>query len=52
MKNTSITTMNIVCTFKFRPDIRLWDAIKLRIMGRAPTARIMTYILQSMKDAS
>ena len=52
MKAATLGTIEVTCTIKFRPDIRLWDAIKLRIMGRAPTARIMTHILQTMKDAS
>ena len=44
--------IDIVCTIKFKVAISLWDAIKLRIMGRAPTARLMTHILQRMKDAT
>ncbi len=47
-----IGTMTIVCTFKYRLEVSLWDAFKMRLMGRLPAARILTHIFKTTKDAT
>ena len=44
-------TRTIVCPFKCRLEVSLWDAFKMRLMGRLPAARILTLVFKTMKGA-
>ncbi len=50
MRLESLGTMTVTMTIKIKPEISLWDALKMRLMGRRPAALILTHMLKTMKE--
>ncbi len=50
MKQKTMGTIEVVCTFKFRLGVSLWDALKMRLMGRRPAAIILNHVLKVMES--
>ena len=44
-----VGTMTVICTFKYRLGVSLWDALKMRLMGRRPAAIILNHVLKILK---
>ena len=50
MKQQMLGAVEVVCTFKFRLGVSLWDALKMRLMGRRPAAIILNHVLEVMES--
>lgn len=42
-------TVTMILKVEIRLEISLWDALKMRLMGRLPAARILTHMLKELK---
>jgi hypothetical protein len=44
--------MTVHVRIKIGLEVSFWDALKMRLMGRIPAARLLTHILQNMRRAA
>ena len=49
---TDLGTVAVILTYKIKPDVSFWDALKMRLMGRRPAAILLWQMIKTIKDAS